>query len=195
MASSRRANMAADRATGLYETARRNRYVQRLIEDAELRANLHDAYDSARKAYGRVSSNGKSPVQAVANDKKVQRDLRAAADSLREASEQIRKPKKKKHRLGRLLVLGAVAGGVTLALSENARKTVMDTLFGAEEEFEYTSTTTAPPRPTPRRARPPVPPAPPRPAATAPRNKARPIPRALQPRGASGGRLAAPARI
>ena len=143
MASSRRANMAADRATGLYETARSNRYVQRLIEDAELRANLQDAYESARKAYGRVSSNGKSPVQAVANDKKVQRDLRAAADSLREASEQIRKPKKKKHRLGRLLVLGAVAGGVTLALSENARKTVMDTLFGAEEEFEYTSTTSS----------------------------------------------------
>jgi hypothetical protein len=133
--------MAVDRATGLYETARSNQYVQRLIEDAELRANLQDAYESARKAYGRVSRNGKSPVQAVANDKKAQRDLRAAADSLREASEQIRKPKKKKHRLGRLLVLGAVAGGVTLALSENARKTVMDTLFGAEEEFEYTSTT------------------------------------------------------
>ena len=144
MASSRRANMAADRAAGLYETARSNRYVQRLIEDAELRGNLHDAYESARKAYGRVSSNGKSPVQAVANDKKVQRDLRAAADSLRDATDQIRKPKKKKRRLGRLLVLGAVAGGVTLALSENARKKVMDTLFGAEEEFEYTSTTTAP---------------------------------------------------
>ncbi len=140
---SRRANMAVDRATGLYETARSNRYVQRLIEDAELRANLQDAYESARKAYGRVSRNGKSPVQAVANDKKAQRDLRAAADSLREASEQIRKPKKKKRRLGRLLVLGAVAGGVTLALSENARKTVMDTLFGAEEEFEYTSTTSS----------------------------------------------------
>jgi hypothetical protein len=136
--------MAADRATGLYETARSNRYVQRLIEDAELRANLRDAYDSARKAYGRVSRNGKSPVQAVANDKKVQRDLQAAAESLREASEQIRKPKKKKRRLGRLLVLGAVAGGVTLALSESARKTVMDTLFGAEEEFEYTSTTSSP---------------------------------------------------
>ncbi len=144
MASSRRANRAADRASGLYDTARSNPYVQRLIEDKELRANLHDAYDSARKAYGRVSSNGKSPAHAVANDKKVQRDLRAAAESLREASEQIRKPKKKKSRLGRIIVLGAVAGGVTLALSENARKAVMDTLFGAEEEFEYTSTTTGP---------------------------------------------------
>ena len=95
--------MAADRAAGLYEAARRNRYVQRVIEDAELRANLQDAYESARKAYGRVSNNGKSPVQAVTNDKKVQRDLRSAADSLREASEQMREPKKKKRRLGRVL--------------------------------------------------------------------------------------------
>jgi hypothetical protein len=143
MANTTRANKAADRAAEAYAAARANPYVQRLIEDDELRANLRDAYDSARHAYGRISSNGKSPVQAVANDKKVQRDLRAAADSLREASEQIRAPKKKS-RIGRILVLGAVAGGVTLALSENARKAVMDTLFGAEEEFEYTSTTTGP---------------------------------------------------
>ena len=37
----------------------------------------------------------------------------------------------------RLLVGAAVA----LVLSEDARKTVLDALFGAEEEFEYTSTT------------------------------------------------------
>ncbi len=152
MASSNRANRTAERATEAYAAAKDNPYVQRVIEDDELRANLRDAFDSARNAYGRITSNGKSPAQAVANDKKVQRDLRAAADSLRVATEQIRTPKKKKSKLGRLLVLGAVAGGVTLALSENARKAVMDTLFGAEEEFEYTSTTTstnsAPPAPT-----------------------------------------------
>jgi hypothetical protein len=34
-----------------------------------------------------------------------------------------------------------VAGAVALVLSEDARKTVLDALFGAEEEFEYTSTT------------------------------------------------------
>ena len=151
---SNRANRAADRAAEAYSMARDNPYVQRLIEDAELRANLQDAFDSARHAYGRMTRNGKSPVHAVGSDKKVQRDLRAAADSLREASEQIRAPKKKKKGwIGRTLVLGAVAGGVTLALSENARKAVMDTLFGAEEEFEYTSTTTStnstPPAATP----------------------------------------------
>jgi hypothetical protein len=42
-----------------------------------------------------------------------------------------------------VLVLGAVGSGVALAVSEGLRKKVLDTLFGAEEEFEYTSNTAA----------------------------------------------------
>jgi hypothetical protein len=39
----------------------------------------------------------------------------------------------------------AVIGGIiAIVVSEDARKAVLDTLFGAEEEFEYTSTTSAP---------------------------------------------------
>ena len=143
MPTTKRATKAADRAASLYSTARENPYVQRLVEDDELRNNLRDAYDSARHAYGRVTGNGKGPVKAVTRDKKVQKDLRQAADSLREASEQLRAPKRRKGRLGRIVLLGAVAGGVALALSENARKAVMDTVFGAEEEFEYTSSTSS----------------------------------------------------
>jgi hypothetical protein len=130
----------AARATDIYETARENPYVQRLIEDDDLRANLRDAFDSARGAYGRATGNGKGPVNAVANDKKVQKDLRAAAESLREASERMRAPKKRKSRLGKLILLALVGAAIALVLSEDARKTVLDTLFGAEEEFEYSST-------------------------------------------------------
>jgi hypothetical protein len=133
----------ASRAADAYAAARSHPYVQRVIEDDELRQNLRDAFDAARGAYSRIARNGKSPAKQVMSDKKVQRDLRSAADSLREASEQLRAPKRRKRRLGRLLLLGAVAAGVTLALSESARKAVMDALFGAEEEFEYTSTTSA----------------------------------------------------
>jgi hypothetical protein len=133
---------AADRATGAYQSARSNPYVQRLISDEELRSNLHDAYDAARHAYGRITKNGK-PAKRLMDDKKVQRDLRSAADSLREASDQLRGRRKRKGRLGKLILIGAVGAGVTLALSENARKAVMDTLFGAEEEFEYTSSTSS----------------------------------------------------
>ena len=143
MPTTKGASKAADRAASLYSTARENPYVQRLIEDDQLRNNIRDAYEAARHAYGRVTGNGKGPVKAVTRDKKVQKDLRQAADSLREASEQLRAPKRRKSRLGRIVLLGAVAGGVALALSENARKAVMDTVFGAEEEFEYTSSTSS----------------------------------------------------
>jgi hypothetical protein len=133
-----RATQAAD----IYSTARENPYVQRLIEDDELRENLRNAFDAGRKAYGRATGNGKGPVKAMTSDKKVQRDMRSAAESLREVSEQLRAPKKRKRsKLGRLILFALVAAAVALVLSEDARKKALDTLFGAEEEFEYTSTT------------------------------------------------------
>ena len=132
----------ATQAADLYSTARENPYVQRLIEDEELRDSLRNAFEAAKGAYGRATGNGKGAVKAVTSDKKVQKDLRTAAENLRNASEQLRAPKKrKKSRLGRLVLFGLVAAGIALVLSEDARKTVLDTLFGAEEEFEYTSTT------------------------------------------------------
>ncbi len=131
----------AARANDIYETARENPYVQRLIEDDELRDSLRDAFEAARGAYGRATGNGKGAVKAVTSDKKVQKDLREAAESLREASERLRTPRKRKGRLGRLILFGLVAAAIALVLSEDARKAVLDTLFGAEEEFEYTSST------------------------------------------------------
>ncbi len=132
----------ATQATDLYSSARENPYVQRLIEDEELRDSLKDAFEAARGAYTRATGNGHGAVKAVTSDKKVQRDLRSAAESLRDASEALRSPKKrKKSRLGRIVLLALIGAGLALIFSEDARKTVLDTLFGAEEEFEYTSTT------------------------------------------------------
>jgi hypothetical protein len=130
----------ADRAGDLYEAARGNPYVQRLIEDEDLRDNLKDAYSSAKKAYSRATGNGKGTVKAVTSDKKVQKEMRQAAEALQEARERLQKPKKK-HRLGKLILLAIIGGAVALVVSESARKAVLDALFGAEEEFEYTSTT------------------------------------------------------
>ena len=137
-----KATKTADRATDLYSVARENPYVQRLMEDEELRDSIRKAFESARGAYSRATGNGKGAVKAVTSDKKVQKDLRSAAESLREASEQLRAPKRRrKRRLGRLILLAMIGAAVALVLSEDARKTVLDALFGAEEEFEYTSTT------------------------------------------------------
>lgn len=141
MAKTSRATQTADRAADLYSAARENPYVQRLIEDEKLRESIRDAFEAARGAYTRAT-NGKGAVKAVTSDKKVQKDLRSAADSLREASEQLRAPRKRRRsRLGRLVLFALVAAGIALVLSEDARKTLLDALFGAEEEFEYTSTT------------------------------------------------------
>jgi hypothetical protein len=143
MAKSTRAEQARQAA----QSAGSNPYVRRLIEDAELRNSVRDAFDAARHAYQRMS-NGKGPVRAVTEDKKVQRDLRSAAESLRDASERLRGRTKKRH-WGRLLVIALVGAVLAIALSEDLRKTVLDRLFGAEEEFEYTSTTAAAPVETP----------------------------------------------
>ena len=131
----------AARAGDIYDTARENPYVQRLIEDEELRESLKDAFEAAKGAYGRATGNGKGAVKAVTSDKKVQKELRKAAENLQEASERLREPQKRKGGLGRLLLIAIVGAVIALAISEGARKAVLDALFGAEEEFEYTSTT------------------------------------------------------
>jgi ADP-heptose:LPS heptosyltransferase len=135
------ARATAVRAGKAAAGARNNPYVQRLIEDEELRENVRDAFESIRHAYKRMS-NGKPPAKALMQDKKVQKDLREASASLQEAAEQLRgKRRRKKHRLRRLLFLAIIGGAIALAVSEDARKAVLDRLFGAEEEFEYSSTT------------------------------------------------------
>ncbi len=125
--------------------ARYNPYVQRIVEDEDLRDNIAQAYDSAKKAYGRLS-NGKSPTKQIFDDKKLQKDVKKAAESFKDASVALREsPKKKRGGIGKLLFLGVAGAGVALAVSEPLRKKVLDALFGKEEEFEYTSTTTASP--------------------------------------------------
>ena len=124
--------------------ARYNPYVQRIVEDEDLRDNIVQAYDSARKAYSRLS-NGKSPTKQIFDDKKLQKDVKKAAESFKDASVALHESPKKKRKSGfaKLLVIGLAGAGVALVASEGLRKKVLDALFGAEEEFEYTSTTTA----------------------------------------------------
>jgi len=95
-----------------------NPYVQRLIEDGELRDNVRTAIDSTKSAYGRLS-NGKTPAKALLEDKKLQRDLTEAVEAVRDAA-------------------AALAEAPKRSTREKLRSKVLDTLFGAEEEFQYT---------------------------------------------------------
>jgi adenylosuccinate synthase len=145
MAAKKKAAKAGAGAVAAGKAARSNPYVQRIVEDDDLRDNLRTAFESARKAYTRMA-NGKGPAKAVMEDKKVQKELKEAASSLREAADSLRGAKKRKRRRrGRLLVLALVGTGLALVLSEGLRKKALDALFGAEEEFEYTATTTPEP--------------------------------------------------
>jgi hypothetical protein len=143
-AKSTRARESARKAGEAASSLRSNPYVQRLIEDEELRDNIREAVDAARDAYVRIM-NGKGPAKAIMEDKKVQKDLRRAAESLREASDQLRGKQKKSHPILRLLLIALIGAVIAIVLSEDVRKALLDRLFGAEEEFEYTSTTSPAP--------------------------------------------------
>jgi hypothetical protein len=134
---------AKDRIGKASEAVRGNDYLKRLIEDDQLRENLLVAYGAARSAYGRLN-NGKPAGKALFEDRKLQHELGEAANALRDASFAIRQPPakpKRKGGLGRALLLVVVGGVLALALSDSLRSKVLDLLFGAEEEFDYSSTT------------------------------------------------------
>jgi hypothetical protein len=142
------AKKQAAKAGAAAAAVKRSPYVQRIAEDEELRENLWNAYESARAAVGRIQ-NGKRPTKQIFDDKRLQKDIKAAAESFRDASVALHEAPKRKRKggLGKLILLVIVGGGVALAVSEGLRKKVLDALFGAEEEFEYTSTTAPPASP------------------------------------------------
>jgi putative NADH-flavin reductase len=150
MASKRKKVAKAVNSADLASITKANPYVQRLIEDSNLRDSITTAIDSGKSAFNRLTSS-KAPQRALFEDKKLQKDIQSAAEAARDAvsslSEAPRRQKKAKKgglRLGRKLMVLVVGGGAALVLSEGLRSKVLDTLFGAEEEFQYT-----PPAPSP----------------------------------------------
>jgi hypothetical protein len=147
MAAKDRAAKARQTAEGAWSSPQ----VQRLMQDPELRENLRTAFISARSAYARLNS-GKAKSKQIFDDKKLHKELQNTADALRDASQALREgPKKRRRRggLAKLLLVAIVGAGLALALSESLRNKVLDALFGAEEEFDYASTTSPAPAPPP----------------------------------------------
>src|SRR5689334_744658 len=133
---------AAGGAVSAVTAAKDNPYVQRIVEDDELRDNVRVAFESAKSAYERLS-NGKAPTKQLMDDKKLHKDLKDAAEALRDAGSALKTPKKKKSGgFGRKVLFLVVGAGLAVALSSDLRSKVLDALFGKEEEFDYTSSTT-----------------------------------------------------
>jgi hypothetical protein len=142
------AKKKAAKAAGATAAAKGKPYVQRVVQDEDLRDNVRVAFDAAQDAYKRLA-NGKSPQKALVDDKKLQKDLKEAASALRDAGQALKEgPKKqKKGGLGRKLMVLIIGAGIAMAVSEDLRNKVLDALFGKEEEFDYTSTAAPPATP------------------------------------------------
>jgi hypothetical protein len=148
MASRRKRSKAIPfNAADIVNIAKSNPYIERLIEDPKLRKNVTTALNSAKSAYERLN-NGKVQPQALLEDKKLHADLGKALSATRDATIVLVNAQRRPRRglkLGRILVLGAVGTGAALAASEGLRSKVLDLLFGAEEEFQYTPPATSAP--------------------------------------------------
>lgn len=124
------------------DLARANPYLHRLTEDPSIRENAQRAFESARRAIDRLSHT-KNPAKALIEDRKLQSDLRSAIEAIRDASVALTEAPKRTRRRRRvrarwLVALGGMSGIGALAASEGLRGKVLDLLFGAEEEFQYT---------------------------------------------------------
>lgn len=145
MAAKDKLGKASEAASEAAKAAQSNQYLHRLIEDEDLRSSLVSAYDAARSAYGRLG-NGKPAHEALLNDRKLQDEIKQAVGALRDAGGSLReepsKPARKSRKAGRSLLLLTVGAVLAIALSEGLRSKVLDLMFGAEEQFDYSSTTT-----------------------------------------------------
>lgn len=115
------ASAAADRASALIEAARP--IVTRAMNDPELHEALRQAFQTGRQVQGEIS--GKPPSKAarkLAKDKKLQKRVEASATDLQRAMSQLVEKPSKKGRLGRtigrLAIIGAVVGGVVVAVKK-----------------------------------------------------------------------------
>jgi hypothetical protein len=125
--------------------AKSNPYIQRLIEDASLRDNVRSALDSTKNLYERLT-DGKTSAKSLFEDKKVQAELRKTVEAVRDVTTALTEAPKERARkgigFGRKVMIAGLGGGLALVGSEKLRSKVLDVLFGAEEEFEYTPPTT-----------------------------------------------------
>ena len=125
----------------LTEMARSNPYVQQLLSDDKLRKNVRAALEHGQRAYGRLN-NGGIDARSLLEDKRLHTDIGRTLAHARDVTITVSNAKRKKARRGlsvkRVLIIGGIGAGVAIATSEGLRSKVLDMLFGAEEEFQYT---------------------------------------------------------
>ena len=110
-------------------------YVQRAIQDEELRDNLRSAFATARDVYDElIGGRGVTGVASkVASDKDIQEQLRSAANRIQGKEEH-------KGRNSSLLLAGIALGILFNPMTgPETRRWLKDKIFGEDEEFGYGS--------------------------------------------------------
>src|SRR5881227_965398 len=108
-------------------------YVQRAIQDEELRDNLRSAFATARGVYDElIGGRGVTRVASkVASDKEIQDQLRSAIEDLRSAANRIQGKEEHKGRNSSLLLAGIVLGILFNPMTgPETRRWLKDKIFG-----------------------------------------------------------------
>jgi hypothetical protein len=120
-------------------------YVERLAQDEELHEHVKKAYESAQKIYSELASGSSrsSAARRFAADSDLQDEVRRAVQELRRAGERARgREASHKARNTTLLLIGITLGVLfNPATGPETRRWLKDKLFGAEEPFEYSTST------------------------------------------------------
>ena len=121
MKTGKSAGAVADRATVIVDTVRP--IVVKAMNDPELHEALRKAFSTGKDVKDEISgkSAGKA-AQKIAANRKLQKKVEESAQDLQKAVSGLVEPPKKKGRIkrtiGRIAIIGAVAGGVVVVLKK-----------------------------------------------------------------------------
>ena len=137
----------------IYDTADTVRpYVDRAVNDQELRENLKEAFNSAREVYAELlgTRNLTSTASRVATDKDIQENLKRTVEELRKATDRIQGKEDHGTRNTLLLLTGITMGILFNPMTgPQTRKWLMERITGeSSDDFGYGTSSTSDNGPT-----------------------------------------------